>query len=342
VLFRSLEYIGRAVEQALVDELLDDSLIVPDDAEPHLMEARTTQITSNNLEEERTQLRNDRPPASNQSQLIEASTSEQQEQQSDTIFENPSSERSASESSSVTASTSQSIISVFIRFVNESVRKISVKPADTIQVIKQMHFGKELSTNKIVRFIYQGQFLKDTNTLESYNIRDQTTIHCHITSRQPMASDASSAPSSTSQPIATTVQRAPSTETTPVSMDQEPVNSATNVNLDEMSLASSNGSGGTGASTMASTLHASRLNSNRNSLSNIEYGTILLPLLTILLASAWFFRINFKQFFSPLYNLFLVFITFVYGVFLIVHLYRIFNYVNRHPNTTRLTTQQVN
>lgn len=36
-----------------------------------------------------------------------------------------------------------------------------------------------------MRFIYQGQFLCDKNTIKSYNIKDQTTIHCHITSKQP-------------------------------------------------------------------------------------------------------------------------------------------------------------
>lgn len=251
---------------------------------------------------------------------------------------------SANETSSVIASTSQSFISVFIRFVNESVLKINVNPADTVLVIKQLHFGKELSNNKVVRFIYQGQFLKDSNTLESYNIRDQTTIHCHITSRQTMANDSSSATTTaTNQPIATTIQRVTPAETMPPvgsSSSQDSVNSVMSANLNASSSSVTGSSAGVSAT--ASNISASRLNSNRNSLTNIEYGTILLPLLTILLASAWFFRINFKQFFSPLYNLFLVFITFVYAAFLIVHLYRIFHYVNRHPNSTRVTAPQVN
>lgn len=34
-----------------------------------------------------------------------------------------------------------------------------------------------------MRFIYQGQFLCDKNTVKYYNIKDQTTIHCHITTK---------------------------------------------------------------------------------------------------------------------------------------------------------------
>lgn len=50
---------------------------------------------------------------------------------------------------------------------------------------------------------------------------------------------------------------------------------------------------------------------------NIELSHLLLPLFAILISSLWYFRINFKHFFSPLSTLILVVFTFVYGVFLI-------------------------
>ena len=48
----------------------------------------------------------------------------------------------------------------------------------------RLYFADELANNEIVRFIYQGRELQDRETLRSYNIRDQTTIHCHISARR--------------------------------------------------------------------------------------------------------------------------------------------------------------
>jgi hypothetical protein len=48
----------------------------------------------------------------------------------------------------------------------------------------RLYFADELSSNKIVRFIYQGRELQDSETLRTYNIRDQTIIHCQISVRR--------------------------------------------------------------------------------------------------------------------------------------------------------------
>ncbi|CAF3802952.1 unnamed protein product [Rotaria sp. Silwood1] len=48
----------------------------------------------------------------------------------------------------------------------------------------RLHFADELSNNKMIRFIYQGRELQDRETLRTYNIRDQTTIHCQISTRR--------------------------------------------------------------------------------------------------------------------------------------------------------------
>ena len=47
-----------------------------------------------------------------------------------------------------------------------------------------MYFTHELSNDKIIRFIYQGRELKDSETLHQCNIHDQTVIHCQINTRQ--------------------------------------------------------------------------------------------------------------------------------------------------------------
>lgn len=46
------------------------------------------------------------------------------------------------------------------------------------------YFADELSNNQIIRFIYQGRELEDSQTLRRYHIRDQTIIHCQITSQR--------------------------------------------------------------------------------------------------------------------------------------------------------------
>lgn len=48
----------------------------------------------------------------------------------------------------------------------------------------RLHFADDLANNKLIRFIYQGRELQDRETLRTCNIRDQTTIHCQITTRR--------------------------------------------------------------------------------------------------------------------------------------------------------------
>jgi hypothetical protein len=48
-----------------------------------------------------------------------------------------------------------------------------------------LYFADELTNNKMIRFIYQGRELQDRETLRTYNIRDQTIIHCQISTRRP-------------------------------------------------------------------------------------------------------------------------------------------------------------
>lgn len=73
---------------------------------------------------------------------------------------------------------------VIIKFLNETRKEILANPNDTISKLKQLHFADDLANNKLIRFIYQGRELQDRETLRTCNIRDQTTIHCQITTRR--------------------------------------------------------------------------------------------------------------------------------------------------------------
>ncbi|CAF1631245.1 unnamed protein product [Adineta ricciae] len=75
-------------------------------------------------------------------------------------------------------------LQITIKFLNETQKLITVNSNDTISKVKRLHFLDELANNKIVRFIYQGRELQDSETLRSYNIRDQTVIHCQISPRR--------------------------------------------------------------------------------------------------------------------------------------------------------------
>lgn len=51
-----------------------------------------------------------------------------------------------------------------------------------LHFIFRAHFAPELGENKLVRFIFNGQDLRnDTLTLQAYNIIDNSVIHCLIT-----------------------------------------------------------------------------------------------------------------------------------------------------------------
>ncbi|CAF1127897.1 unnamed protein product [Adineta steineri] len=73
---------------------------------------------------------------------------------------------------------------ITIKFLNETQKSIIANSNDTIYKVKRLYFADELASNKIVRFIYQGRELQDPQTLRTYNIRDQTIIHCQISTRR--------------------------------------------------------------------------------------------------------------------------------------------------------------
>lgn len=203
---------------------------------------------------------------------------------------------------SIISSSDQRPISIYIRLVNEQQKQIQVYPKETILSIKRKHFQDELNTNKIVRFIYQGQFLRDNLTIENYNIHDQTTIHCHITNKTSVDDLNNQSSTINTQTITTNPQVVTQTES-----------------------------------------HVQQLNviqtqsSQRNSLLNLQYGMIILPLCTILLSIIWYLRLNFKQFFSPLSNLSLFTITCAYFVFLLVYFYQLISYTRSRSSPRNIS-----
>ena len=56
------------------------------------------------------------------------------------------------------------------------------------------NFAEDLSNNKLVRLIYNGQRLEDSRTLGSYNIAENTTIHALITDNSTTSANVQSQP----------------------------------------------------------------------------------------------------------------------------------------------------
>lgn len=74
------------------------------------------------------------------------------------------------------------LITVRLKYLNETQRNVTAAPNVTIGQFRRDHFATELSQNKLVRFIFNGQDLRnDSNTLQNYNIGNNSVVHCLIT-----------------------------------------------------------------------------------------------------------------------------------------------------------------
>ncbi|XP_041371716.1 transmembrane and ubiquitin-like domain-containing protein 1 [Gigantopelta aegis] len=82
-------------------------------------------------------------------------------------------------------SESGSEIRVRLKYLNDTQRLVYTRPSQTVQEFRRAHFASELANNKLVRFIFNGQDLRnDGYTLQSYNIVDNSVVHCLVTQTQ--------------------------------------------------------------------------------------------------------------------------------------------------------------
>ncbi|XP_064595112.1 transmembrane and ubiquitin-like domain-containing protein 1 isoform X2 [Liolophura sinensis] len=159
-------------------------------------------------------------------------------------------QRSVDEEPSVEPSVLQEIelsdgnIRVKLKYLNDTQRLVQTNPLETIGQFKRTHFGPELAANKLVRLIFNGQCLQnDTSTLQSYNIRDNCTVHCLVTEAQHQSTP-------------------PPTDT-------------------------------------------------RN---DLDIGIFMFPLFAVFLATIWYFRFAYRQYFNAMTTFSLVGITFLFSV----------------------------
>lgn len=143
--------------------------------------------------ERRTRRRNDESERSSPSSIstnseaVGSSSSHESDSESPETEENPNVENQNESSTTIeeeNSSSSNESLKFIIKFLNDTQRSVSANPNDTISKVKQCYFADELANDKIVRFIYQGRELHDRETVKTCNIREQTIIHCQISTRR--------------------------------------------------------------------------------------------------------------------------------------------------------------
>ncbi|XP_017731524.1 transmembrane and ubiquitin-like domain-containing protein 2 isoform X1 [Rhinopithecus roxellana] len=150
---------------------------------------------------------------------------------------------------------SPGLITVRLKFLNDTEELAVARPEDTVGALKSKYFPGQESHMKL---IYQGRLLQDpARTLRSLNITDNCVIHCH---RSPPGS-AVPGPSASLAPSAT-----------------EPPSLGVNV------------------------------------------GSLMVPVFVVLLGVVWYFRINYRQFFTAPATVSLVGVT-VFFSFLVFGMY---------------------
>ncbi|OWF53269.1 transmembrane and ubiquitin-like domain-containing protein 1 [Mizuhopecten yessoensis] len=73
-------------------------------------------------------------------------------------------------------------IRIRLKYLNDTQRHVVASPTDTVGQFRRLNFATELEDNKVVRFIFNGRDLRsDTMTLDSYNVVDNSVLHCLVT-----------------------------------------------------------------------------------------------------------------------------------------------------------------
>lgn len=336
------EIVDEIVEQALVENLLEGTVYTTNDID-------TVQNSNNNYNSTDqssaiTESPMDITNENNSPELRQISNSEDQTNCLSSNLENSSNkiESITTPDETTNPKDESSPMNILIRFVNEKEMKIKAKPEDTILLLKRTYFGQELSNNKIVRFIYQGQFLCDKNTIKSYNIKDQCTIHCHITTKTnpdqlgENNNSASSNNNNNNSSASILRQRIQNHQISTIARMTGMSSNLNNSSTDQRSNPIPESDNSVIYSANTDNTQDSNPQTSNDQLTNnlnpenravninetatiisIEITNLLLPFGAMLLSSLWYFRVNFKHLFTPFTSLVLLIFTFVYGIILI-------------------------
>jgi len=90
-------------------------------------------------------------------------------------------------------------INIRLKYLNDNCRLVQGRLQENVGVFKRRHFSSELSSNKIIRLIFQGKVLHDDEaSLSSCGLHDNCVVHCLIHQPRP-ATNAQQNPDSVNQ-----------------------------------------------------------------------------------------------------------------------------------------------
>ena len=76
-------------------------------------------------------------------------------------------------------------VTVRLKFLNDTERDVEASLLENLATFRRRNFTEEISENKSVRFIFNGQMLREeANTLRSYGMFDKCVVHCLIQQQQ--------------------------------------------------------------------------------------------------------------------------------------------------------------
>ncbi|RXG61401.1 Transmembrane and ubiquitin-like domain-containing protein 1, partial [Armadillidium vulgare] len=79
----------------------------------------------------------------------------------------------------------QEYIRIKLKFLDDTHRLVRGQLTDEVGSFKRANFSLELSSNQVVRLIFNGQLLnRENSTLGQYGLFDNCVVHCHISQQQ--------------------------------------------------------------------------------------------------------------------------------------------------------------
>ena len=72
-------------------------------------------------------------------------------------------------------------VTVRLKFLNDTQRDVEASLVENVGQFKRRNFSEEMSNNKIVKLIFNGQIMRDdSSSLRSFGIFDKCVVHCLI------------------------------------------------------------------------------------------------------------------------------------------------------------------
>ncbi|VVC34799.1 Ubiquitin-related domain,Ubiquitin domain [Cinara cedri] len=165
-----------------IDMTLEQRLTQSNASVPSISENPPTEIVPTNADiQTNSSINNDNPQDKNENS---SSTENDVAERESTMQSNELSQ--STNDSSNDQQVYEDSIKIRLKYLNDNCRLVEGRLQENIGVFKRRHFSNELSSDKIIRLIFQGKVLHDDEaTLSSYGLHDNCVVHCLIHQPRP-------------------------------------------------------------------------------------------------------------------------------------------------------------